>query len=292
VGPALEYGFGQALNEFLTSLGDGAPFSSLAEIVDYNNQDPTNRAPYGQGYLESSVNTSITSEEYNQIRESNQAQAKEELDALFENQEIDVIVSSVNQIYAPAGYPALTVPSGYDSITGEPQSVVFVGGFLSEPQLLAVGYAYEQATLARVSPDLTLEPWKSTPCTPCNPIEVCFLPDTCLLRDSTTGNWTGEAAGCNDFAPPCEECFPNSPCYFGNATTPGPTTNSTDTGIDTTTDGYSSNTTTTATDGSDSSSNEQHGSNTSSGSKCTLSKWGLYYVAGWMASSCMQAFFS
>jgi hypothetical protein len=32
--------------------------------------------------------------------------------------------------------------------------VVFVGGFLSEPQLLAVGFAYEQVTQARVAPDL------------------------------------------------------------------------------------------------------------------------------------------
>jgi hypothetical protein len=29
-----------------------------------------------------------------------------------------------------------------------------VGGFLSEPQLLAAGYAYEQAAQARVAPDL------------------------------------------------------------------------------------------------------------------------------------------
>ncbi len=56
-------------------------------------------------------------------------------------------------MYAPAGYPALTVPTGYDE-EGQPKGTVFVGGFLSEPQLLAVGYAYEQATQARVTPDL------------------------------------------------------------------------------------------------------------------------------------------
>jgi hypothetical protein len=31
---------------------------------------------------------------------------------------------------------------------------VFVGSFLSEPQLLTVGYAFEQAVQARVPPDL------------------------------------------------------------------------------------------------------------------------------------------
>jgi Asp-tRNA(Asn)/Glu-tRNA(Gln) amidotransferase A subunit family amidase len=57
------------------------------------------------------------------------------------------------QLYAPAGYPALTVPSGYTQ-DGAPQGLIFVGKYLSEPQLLAVGYAYEQAVQARVEPDL------------------------------------------------------------------------------------------------------------------------------------------
>jgi Asp-tRNA(Asn)/Glu-tRNA(Gln) amidotransferase A subunit family amidase len=37
---------------------------------------------------------------------------------------------------------------------GTPHGVVFVGGFLSEPQLLAVGYAYEQTAQARKEPDI------------------------------------------------------------------------------------------------------------------------------------------
>jgi amidase len=64
-----------------------------------------------------------------------------------------VIVSDLEQLYAPAGYPALTVPAGYAD-DGTPQGVVFVGGFLSEPQLLAVGYTYEQEAQARIPPNL------------------------------------------------------------------------------------------------------------------------------------------
>jgi amidase len=67
--------------------------------------------------------------------------------------DVDVVVSEVSQLCAPAGYPALTVPSGYDE-DGTPQRIVFAGGFLSEPQLLTVGFAYEQATQARQAPDL------------------------------------------------------------------------------------------------------------------------------------------
>ncbi len=47
----------------------------------------------------------------------------------------------------------MTVPSD-STVDGQPEGLVFVGGFLSEPQLLAAGYAYEQAAQARVAPDL------------------------------------------------------------------------------------------------------------------------------------------
>ncbi len=75
------------------------------------------------------------------------------LDIIFRNHEIDVLISDGTQLYAAAGYPALTVPSGYAE-DGTPQGTVFLGRFMSEPQLLAVGYAYEQRSQARVAPDL------------------------------------------------------------------------------------------------------------------------------------------
>jgi amidase len=152
-GPLLEYGFQQAINQFLADLGDEAPVASLEEIIAFNNEDLTNRAPYGQDHLEGSNNTSITLEEFASQQQLDNGAARNGIDIFFENYDIDVVVSKLGQMYAPAGYPALTVPSGYAE-DGTPQGTVFVGGFLSEPQLLAVGYAYEQATQARVAPDL------------------------------------------------------------------------------------------------------------------------------------------
>lgn len=75
------------------------------------------------------------------------------LNELFEQYGIDLIMSEVNDSYNPAGCPALTVPAGYDA-AGMPVGTVFVGGFLSEPQLLAVGHVFEQAFPLRVAPDL------------------------------------------------------------------------------------------------------------------------------------------
>lgn len=151
--PALEYGFPQAINAFLADLGDDAPVSSLAEIVAFNDEDRANRAPYGQGYLEQALNTEISASDYDAMKEGNPAAARAAIDTILEQYGVDVLVGDVRQLYAPAGYPALTVPSGYTA-EGEPEGVVFVGPYLSEPRLLAVGYAYEQATQARVAPDL------------------------------------------------------------------------------------------------------------------------------------------
>jgi amidase len=150
---ALEYGYKDAINSFLAGLGDDAPVASMEEIIAFNNEDLANRAPYGQDHLESSQNTAITVEEYEALIQDNQQTARSGIDQLFAQYEIDVIVSEMGQLYAPAGYPALTLPSGYAE-DGMPQNIVLVGGLLSEPQLLAVGYAYEQAANARVAPDL------------------------------------------------------------------------------------------------------------------------------------------
>jgi amidase len=150
---ALEYGFKEALNAFLANLGEDTPARSLEEIIAFNNEDLRNRAPYGQDYLEASQNTTISADAYEEMEQGNQATARGALGQLFEQYDIDVVLSEVGQVYAPAGYPALTVPSGYAE-DGTPEGIVFVGGFLSEPQLLAVGHAFEQAAQARVAPDL------------------------------------------------------------------------------------------------------------------------------------------
>jgi amidase len=51
---------------------------------------------------------------------------------------------------AVAGYPHLTVPMG--RVNGLPVGLSFVGAPWSEARLLALGFAYEQASRARVPP--------------------------------------------------------------------------------------------------------------------------------------------
>jgi amidase len=51
-----------------------------------------------------------------------------------------------------SGWPTVTVPFGY--VSGLPVGVSFLGPRWSEPRLLALGYAFEQATRGRQVPGL------------------------------------------------------------------------------------------------------------------------------------------
>jgi amidase len=51
---------------------------------------------------------------------------------------------------AVAGYPHITVPAGY--VFGLPVGISFVGGAWTEPTLIKLAYAYEQATKHRRPP--------------------------------------------------------------------------------------------------------------------------------------------
>ena len=53
---------------------------------------------------------------------------------------------------AVAGCPSITVPSGY--VSGLPVGLSFFGPRWTEPRLIALGYAYEQATKIRQLPTL------------------------------------------------------------------------------------------------------------------------------------------
>jgi amidase len=64
----------------------------------------------------------------------------------------DPDISSSSQPAALAGYPAITVPAGFAGPL--PVGITFLGTAFTEPVLIKLAYAFEQATHARRTPGL------------------------------------------------------------------------------------------------------------------------------------------
>ncbi len=153
LGGILEYGFGDGLDRFLSGWAADAPVRSLAEVAAVYAADPANRAPYGFRSVAAAAATTISAADYAAQVEANRSGAQSAIRALLAKYGVDVLAGQVGYAYAAAGFPALAVPDGLDA-AGKPVGVVFIGDYLSEPQLLAVGAAYERARAGRVAPDL------------------------------------------------------------------------------------------------------------------------------------------
>ena len=112
-------------------------------------------APFGQNILEAAAGApEVSREEYlaggTQLRE----QARDYLDALVADNDLDVLVSSGNRLagaYAVAGYPAITVPAGRLE-EGAAAGLTFTGRYLEDGPLIGYAYAFEQASGLRVPP--------------------------------------------------------------------------------------------------------------------------------------------
>ena len=152
VNAVLPYGFRDSLDRFLKELGNEAPVSSLAEVIRINNEDPANRAPYGQSYLTGAENSTMTRDEYDTLVNHNRTTAKDALGRIFSTHHINALITDT-QAYAAAGFPAITVPAGYRE-NGEPFGLVMVGNVNGEADLIRAGYAFEQTVKARKLPDL------------------------------------------------------------------------------------------------------------------------------------------
>lgn len=151
--PMVYYAFRESLGRFMAALGDAAPVASLHDVVAINAADPTNRAPYGYRSVAESAATSMTAEQYAAAVEANRTSARDGLRTIFQQYGVDVLTGYIEQSFAAAGFPALVVPNGLDA-EGHPVGLQFVGDFLSEPQLLAAGAAFERARPGRVPPNL------------------------------------------------------------------------------------------------------------------------------------------
>ncbi|MCA1032478.1 amidase [Bacillus timonensis] len=155
----LTYEFKADIEAYLRKLDTSVSIRTLEDIIDFNQKNSERTLRYGQTLLLEANSTSgtLTESAYlDSLERDHYLSTSMGIDLALSENNIDIIVFPNNYgaaIPAKAGYPSITVPAGYTS-EGEPVGITFTGTAFSEPLLLKVAYAFEQATKYRVQPVL------------------------------------------------------------------------------------------------------------------------------------------
>jgi amidase len=171
-GEVLPFELKADLNSYLAGLGPAAPVRSLKEIIEFNERHRDREMPYfGQElFLMAEAKGPLTSPQYRKALAVNQRLARKEgIDAVVRKYRLDALVAPTEglpwltdlangdyysggcyTLPAIAGYPHITVPAGF--AFGLPVGVSFFGGAWSEPTLIRLAFAFEQATHHRKVP--------------------------------------------------------------------------------------------------------------------------------------------
>jgi amidase len=173
---AFKYGMKRDFNAWLKSLGDKAPVKSLTELREWNiAHQRAGAIKYGQAQLDISDEMDLQADRarYESDRRKDiYLSATNGIDAALKKDRLDALlfpgVSSAGLAARP-GYPTVTVPYALVPVVvppGQPPfpagfepkpapfNVSFTGTACSEPKLIALAYAFEQATKKRSAPPL------------------------------------------------------------------------------------------------------------------------------------------
>ena len=159
------------LNAYLGEL-TGSSVRSLADIIAFNDAHTDQEQPYfGQEiFLQAQETTNLDDPLYlNALAENHRLARQEGIDAVMDEYKLDALVMPTRgpawcidwvngdhdiggsaQAAALAGYPAISVPAGF--VFGLPVGITFMGRAFSEPTLIKLAYAFEQATKQRRPP--------------------------------------------------------------------------------------------------------------------------------------------
>ena len=168
----LLYEFKTGINAYLAAQVPRAPVRSLKELIEFNKSHREKEMPYfGQDlFLKAEAKGPLTDTKYRDAREKNHRLTRAEgIDAVMAKHRLDALVAPTagpiwltdliagdhdtggsSSLPAVAGYPNIQVPAGF--VFGLPVGVSFFGRAWSEPKLLRIAYAFEQATRARKPP--------------------------------------------------------------------------------------------------------------------------------------------
>jgi amidase len=175
---ALRYEFKYGINAYLEYLAAEAGFDgprTLAELIDFNKRNADLvLSRFGQELFEQAEATSgdLADPVYLAARREATALARAALEAPLASHGLDAVVSltlnpagltdyvlgdhhvfATTSPAAVAGCPAISLPAGY--VSGLPVGVTFAGPRWTEPRLLSLAHAFEQAIHPRNPPALT-----------------------------------------------------------------------------------------------------------------------------------------
>ncbi len=171
-GLVLRYEFKHYLNAYLSGTPDAVKSKTLANLIDYNNDNADKEMPYFKQeiFVGSQEKGSLMEAEYlKAVQDSNIAMQKV-INELMDQHNLDMIVmpsrnpansqdlvngdlpsgGGTSSYAAVSGYPSITVPMGY--IHELSVSLSFVGRAYSEALMIEAAYSFEQASKARHKP--------------------------------------------------------------------------------------------------------------------------------------------
>jgi len=165
-GTILQYEFKDGVNRYLATAN--APVKTLSDVIAFNKQNEKRAMPYfKQETLEHSLETPEYTEALKKL-----LMTRSIIDDLLRQNGLDAIAaptsgpaccidliagdyrtgSSFSGPAAMAGYPHITVPMGL--VLGLPVGLSLMGTRYTEPELIRMAYAYEQASRKRSAPEL------------------------------------------------------------------------------------------------------------------------------------------
>jgi amidase len=168
----LRYEMKADMNAYLARLGPNAPVHTLKDIIAFNNQHQGQELRwFGQEeLLKSEAKGPLTDKAYVDALETCRRLSRTQgIDRAMTEYRLSALVAPTSTpahltdwllgdhglgdsttLAAVAGYPSITVPAG--QIFGLPVGISFFGIAWSEPTLLRIAFAFEQATKARRPP--------------------------------------------------------------------------------------------------------------------------------------------
>jgi amidase len=168
--------FGGQIQEYLATLGPEYP-KTLADMIERSLGMSSPTAEGGTPnptrwslFQQEEASGSVTDYEYVAMREHGMPMVRSIIEGLLASESLDAIVYptsptrpslvdgggggggvSATNLANLSGFPDLIVPAGFTS-NRLPVGISFLGPAFSEPELLGLGYAFEQATEARRDP--------------------------------------------------------------------------------------------------------------------------------------------